>query len=59
MFKKIDDISVDPTDPFKNDILKREPYATALTNLISTVSQPMVLSVNGPWGTGKTTFLEM
>jgi hypothetical protein len=59
MFKKIDDIPIDPEDPFKNDILKRKPYAEALTNLIKTISQPMVLSVNGPWGTGKTTFLRM
>lgn len=59
MFKKIDDISIDMANPFKNDILKREPYAEALTNLIKTISQPMVLSINGPWGTGKTTFLRM
>jgi hypothetical protein len=59
MFKKIDDIFIGPDDPFKKDVLKREPYAIALTNLIKTVSQPMVLSVNGPWGTGKTTFLRM
>lgn len=50
MFKKIDDVSIDKADPFKNDILKREPYAIALTNLIKTISQPIVLSINGPWG---------
>jgi KAP-like P-loop domain-containing protein len=59
MFKKVNDILIDPGEPFKNDVLKREPYADALTNLINSLSQPIVLSINGSWGTGKTTFLDM
>lgn len=59
MFKKIEGIEIPGDDPFKNDTLEREGFADVVTNLIKTSSQPLVLSIDGTWGTGKTTFLKM
>ena len=46
-------------DPFKNDKLDREESVAALTNIICSVTGPCVMSVDAPWGAGKTTFLRM
>ena len=50
-----------PDDPFKDDVLGRESLVKELTKLIGTVleGESYVLSVNGPWGSGKTMFLRM
>ncbi len=49
-----------PSDaPFKNDLLGREESALALTELICSTDEPLVLSINASWGEGKTTFLNM
>lgn len=52
-------IKVSPTDPFEQDKLERKPDVKNLSLLLRNISSPIVLSVNAPWGTGKTTFLEM
>lgn len=44
---------------FLNDKLKRAKNVGNLTLLLENVSSPLVLSVNAPWGAGKTTFLKM
>jgi len=46
-------------DPFKNDALGRKPMIESLTTLVSDVTPPFVICVDSPWGTGKTTFLEL
>lgn len=46
-------------DPFKHDKLERKAEVDNLSLLLRNISSPIVLSVNAPWGTGKTTFLEM
>jgi hypothetical protein len=46
-------------DPFKNDELEREPVADFLTSMLTTIEEPFVMSLTAPWGTGKTTFIEM
>ena len=53
------DISVNKENPFDMDELKREEEAKNLTNLFNIVGNQMVLAINSPWGTGKTTFLNM
>lgn len=53
MFQHSDD------DPFATDKLKRGHCAEVLTQFISAVETPFVLALDSPWGTGKTTFLEM
>ncbi|PEN07887.1 hypothetical protein CRI93_05425 [Longimonas halophila] len=45
--------------PFRNDKLDREPTADFLTDLLCSAEGPYVMSLNAPWGTGKTTFVKM
>lgn len=52
-------VIVETDNPFKNDLLNRKPHVENFTNLLENISSPIVLSVNAPWGQGKTTFLEM
>lgn len=52
-------VIVESENPFKNDRLNRKPHVDNFTNLLENISSPIVLSVNAPWGQGKTTFLEM
>ena len=55
-FKKID-ISKD--DIYRYDKLNRKTEVENLTLLLTNISSPIVLSINSPWGTGKTTFVQM
>jgi KAP family P-loop domain len=54
-------ITVGPRDGFKPeiDVFGRKYIGDGIKNLFETVSDPLVLCVNGEWGTGKTTFLKM
>lgn len=52
-------ITIDKKNPFEMDKLKREEEAKILTSLFDIVGNQMVLAINSPWGTGKTTFLNM
>ena len=52
-------VIVDSENPFKNDKLNRQPHVNNFSTLLENISSPIVLSVNAPWGQGKTTFLEM
>ncbi len=52
-------ITIDKENPFEMDKLKREEEAKILTSLFDIVGNQMVLAINSPWGTGKTTFLNM
>lgn len=59
MLRKLDPIAIDPNEPFKNDMLGRKVSAENLTLLLQSLNQPFVMSLNGSWGTGKTTFVKM
>lgn len=50
-----------PADaPFTNDKLEREKFASILTDIVAFYGQSgCVMSLNGEWGTGKTTFVRM
>lgn len=39
--------------------LGREKYADILKAIVLTYNEGCVLAINGKWGTGKTTFVEM
>ena len=52
-------IKIPSNNPFENDKLERKGDVKNLSLLLRNISSPLVLSVNAPWGTGKTTFLEM
>jgi predicted KAP-like P-loop ATPase len=43
----------------EKDIFDRGPIGMGLTNLVTNVSDPLVIAVDGQWGSGKTTFLKM
>ncbi|RZJ45096.1 MAG: hypothetical protein EOO19_11370 [Chryseobacterium sp.] len=51
--------SIPEANPFQMCVLDREKYAKALTSLIANYKSGFVLSINNPWGTGKTTFIKM
>ena len=58
---KLQDIE-DPTldNPFKDDKLNRGQYASILRSIADAYAYTnCVLSINGEWGTGKTTFVKM
>lgn len=49
----------DPASPFGNDMLGRQPRIEALTRVIVDEDGPVVISVNGGFGSGKSAFLKM
>ncbi len=55
---KAKSLTVDPNNVWKDDVLKRKEVAQTLTNIIEEETNPLVISLNGGWGTGKTFFLE-
>jgi len=59
MLKKLPAVQVPADAPFKDDVLKREGCAANLTRVIESSDAPLVLTVEAPWGSGKTTFIRM
>ncbi len=56
---KIPPLEVPLDDPFRFDALKRKPSVEALSNLLNSLTGPFVLTIDSPWGTGKTTFIKI
>lgn len=52
-------IEINKENPFEKDEICREDEIKNLTKLFEIVDNQMVLAINSPWGTGKTTFLKM
>lgn len=52
-------IEVTSANIFENDKLQRKESVGNLTELLKNIDSPVVLSVNAPWGSGKTTYLRM
>jgi nucleoside-triphosphatase THEP1 len=50
---------VEDIDGFKNDTLQRKSFGEALSNLVSRSTDELVVSLDGKWGEGKTTFVKM
>lgn len=46
-------------DPFKYDCLDRKKNAEVLNTIIENYKDGFVLAIDGAWGTGKSTFIEM
>lgn len=55
---KLTEPPVNTDTPWTDDALQREQYSTALTNLLDGQVSPLVVSLNGAWGSGKTFFLK-
>jgi len=51
--------SKDPKKPFADDVFGRETLAENLTRLLKATDDGLVITVEGKWGEGKTTFLKM
>src|SRR3989338_1346594 len=56
---KIPPLNIPENNPFAEDQLERKQSAEVLTQFISTIREPFVLAIDSPWGTGKTTFINM
>lgn len=57
---RLSEIEIDPESPFANDALDRQKHAEILTSVVNSYSETgCVLAINGKWGTGKTTFVNM
>lgn len=56
---KIPPLNIPEDNPFAEDQLDRKQSAEVLTQFISTIKEPFVLAIDSPWGTGKTTFINM
>jgi hypothetical protein len=52
-------IEIDENDIFKNDKLNRKDSIEDLSELIKSNIEPLVLSINASWGSGKTTFVRL
>ena len=50
---------VEDSDGFGKDILKRQEFGEALLNLVTRSTDELVISLDGKWGEGKTTFVKM
>lgn len=53
------DLSIPKDNPFANCRLNRKPNAAVLTQIVKNYADGFVMSVNGAWGTGKSTFVKM
>ena len=52
-------LEIPEDSPFQNDLLDREEFANRLYNLITRLDDGLVMSINAPWGEGKTSFVKM
>lgn len=59
MILKHPEIEIVENAPFSNDALNRKESAEALTELILSSKESLVICIDAPWGQGKTTFLRM
>lgn len=52
-------LMVEDSDGFRNDVLQRQQFGDALSNLVTRSTDELVISLDGKWGEGKTTFVRM
>ena len=58
-FDKNPEIEITAENPFQNDLFNRKELIESLSRLITSMERPFVLSIEAPWGAGKTTFIQM
>lgn len=56
---RIAEVEVPKDEPFKFDALERKQPVEFLRDLIKQIEGPFVLALDSPWGTGKTTVVQM
>lgn len=52
-------LAAEDVDGFGKDILKRQEFGEAILNLVTRSTDELVISLDGKWGEGKTTFVKM
>lgn len=52
-------LTISKEAPYAEDRLGREQCAKVLTNVLNSAPDGLVLCINGTWGSGKSTFIEM
>lgn len=50
---------IEDSDAFSEDLLNRKEYGQSLLNLVLQSSDELVISLDGKWGEGKSTFVKM
>ena len=58
----VGDVGFDEPDPATNqpfDVLGRKPIGQKLTDLVDRIQQPLVIALDGGWGSGKSHFLKL
>lgn len=56
---KRDELVIGQDDIFENDLMHRKEEVENLSQIITQVEDPLVLAINAPWGSGKTTFIKL
>lgn len=56
---KFEEIDIPENNPFQNCQLGRQDYATILESIVVNGKDGYVMSLDGAWGSGKTTFVKM
>lgn len=59
MTYRIDSIEIPDNNAYLHDVLKRKPLVEFLAGLIQRAGGPFVLALDSPYGTGKTTLVNM
>lgn len=59
MVYRAGELEVPVDEPFRHDRLDRKESVLFIADLIKRAGGPFVVAVDGPWGTGKTTFIRM
>lgn len=59
MSYRVPPIEIPPDNPYQNDVLKRKDVVEFLAGLIERAGGPFVLALDSPYGTGKSTLVEM
>ncbi|WP_126452349.1 KAP family P-loop NTPase fold protein [Sulfuriflexus mobilis] len=55
----IPQLLVEESESFQNDLFERQPFGDALLNVVDRSNGELVISIDGQWGEGKTTFVKM
>ncbi len=55
----LDEIEIPKDSPFDNDKFNRRPVVEKLTNVVKHLKTGSVIALDGKWGSGKTTFIQL
>lgn len=56
---RLEEIPISEFEPYKDDLLGRDKSGNILFQLVKSFSDGFVMAINGKWGSGKTTFVNM